>query len=139
MGRLAGHSLPSPSRSWSGPPDEPTLALPFRSGRVVPNEHLRFAVKQVKPATTRTCEVVSRLPVWQEGDAPVNLLTVWGDPSNRSSFTIDLFPLSDRFSHMAVRQVLVYAHDYLEAVEIARREAMRFELEPRSGDMQRLN
>ena len=71
--------------------------------------------------------------------APVNLLTVWGDPSNRSSFTIDLFPLTDRFSQTAVRQVLVFAGDYLEAVEIARREAMRFELEPRSGNLARLN
>ncbi|HEX7004289.1 MAG TPA: hypothetical protein VF168_08885 [Trueperaceae bacterium] len=69
----------------------------------------------------------------------MNLLTVWGDPTNRSSFTIDLFPLFDTFSQKAVRQVLVYAGDYLEAVEIARREAMRLELEPRSGNLQRLN
>lgn len=71
--------------------------------------------------------------------APVNLLTVWGDPTNRSSYTIDLFPLTDRFSQRAVRQVLVYARDYLEAVDIARREALRLELEPRSGNLERLN
>lgn len=69
----------------------------------------------------------------------MNLLTVWGDPTNRSSFTIDLFPLSDRFAQRVVRQVLVYAGDYPEAIEIARREAMRLELEPRSGNLQRLN
>lgn len=69
----------------------------------------------------------------------MNLLTVWGDPTNRSSFTIDLFPLSDQFAQRAVRQVLVYAGNYLEAIEIARREAMRLELEPRGGSLQRLN
>jgi hypothetical protein len=69
----------------------------------------------------------------------VNLLTVWGDPTNRSSYTIDLFPLNDRFSQRVVRQVLVYARNYLEAVEIARREAIRLELEPRSANLERLN
>ncbi|MEX2543397.1 MAG: hypothetical protein WD314_16445 [Trueperaceae bacterium] len=69
----------------------------------------------------------------------MNLLTVWGDPTNRSSYTIDLFPMSDRFSQRAVRQVLVYARDYPEAMDIARREAVRLELEPRSGNLERLN
>jgi hypothetical protein len=69
----------------------------------------------------------------------VNLLTVWGDPTNRSSFTIDLFPLSDRFAQRVVRQVLVYAKDYSEALDIARREGLRFQLEPRSGNLERLN
>lgn len=69
----------------------------------------------------------------------MNLLTIWGNPTSRSSYTIDLFPMSDRFSQRVVKQVLVYASDYLEAVEIARREAMRLELEPRNGCVQRLN
>lgn len=69
----------------------------------------------------------------------MNLLTVWGDPSNRSSYTIDLFPLFDKFSQRSVRQVLVYARDYSEAVEIARREGLRLELEPRHGALERLN
>ena len=69
----------------------------------------------------------------------MNLLSVWGDPTNRASFTIDLFPLCDRFSQRAVRQVLVYATDYVEALEIARREGMRFELEPRGASLERLN
>jgi hypothetical protein len=68
-----------------------------------------------------------------------DLLTVWGDPSNRSSYTIDLFPLTDRFSQRAIRQVLVYARDYPEAVEIARREGLRLELEPRNANPERLN
>lgn len=69
----------------------------------------------------------------------MNLLTVWGNPTSRSSYTIDLFPMCDRFSQRVVKQVLVYAGDYLEAVEIARREAMRLELEPRDGSPHRLN
>lgn len=69
----------------------------------------------------------------------MNLLTVWGDPTNRASYTIDLFSISDRFSQQVVRQVLVYACDYLEAVAIAKREGVRFELEPRSAGSERLN
>jgi hypothetical protein len=76
-------------------------------------------------------------------NAPVNpltdLLAIWGDPSHRSSYTIDLFPLSERYSQRAVRQVLVYARDYPEALEIARREGQRLELGPRSANPERLN
>lgn len=76
---------------------------------------------------------------WRERKAPVNLLTIWGDPSNRSSYTIDLFPLADRFAQVPVRQVLVYAANYLEAVDIAKREGLAQGLEPRHGGLERLN
>jgi hypothetical protein len=109
--------------------------------QATPNAHCSFAVKRSVPVFEHVLSWASNgTHSGRREIAPVNLLTVWGDPTNRASFTIDLFPLSDRFSQQAVRQVLVYASNYLEAVEIARSEGMRFELEPRGGgSLQRLN
>lgn len=74
-----------------------------------------------------------------EGTAPVNLLPIWGDPTDRTAYTIDLYPLSDQFAQRAVRRVLVYAPSLAKAFEIARREGLRLELGPKGGSPEHLN
>lgn len=71
------------------------------------------------------------------GDSPgggkdlMTPLTVWGDPTVRTSFTIDLYPVFDRLTRQPERQVLVYAADLPTALAVARQEGLPLLLEPR--------
>lgn len=66
-------------------------------------------------------------------------LMVWGDVRQRTSFTVELFPVHDLYSSLPVEQVLVYTASFEEALKIATREAIRFRLEPRRQGSKRVN
>ena len=66
-------------------------------------------------------------------------LHIWGDPTLRASYTVDLFPLHDLYQQTPTQTVMVYATSFEEAVTIAQREAQPLRLEPRRTGSKRVN
>ncbi|HEX7022907.1 MAG TPA: hypothetical protein VF171_08615 [Trueperaceae bacterium] len=58
-------------------------------------------------------------------------LKVWGDPSTRTAYTIELYPIPGSDFALPTESVLVYAASFDEAFLIAKERAFVLNLEPR--------
>ena len=66
-------------------------------------------------------------------------MSTWGNLNLDTAYTVNLYRKDDVYSRKPYKKVLVFAANFAEALEIARREASSFRLAPRQPDALRFN